>query len=65
MKHSWDIANFVIEGKRPNVDPMCPMVYAQIMQRCWAQSPTDRPTFTQAVEELETLIECVSSDEED
>eukprot|EP00727_Mastigamoeba_balamuthi_P010210 m51a1_g5811 putative protein kinase domain containing protein (981) ;mRNA; r:146240-149867 len=41
----WDIPALVAAGRRPTVPPSCPAAYREIMERCWAQSPADRPLF--------------------
>ena len=47
----------VESGARPNIpeDPTLPPPYLQLMQRCWAHEARSRPTFAQAVGELEAL----------
>jgi len=33
------------EKRRPPIPPDCPPVWRDLMQRCWAHEPMDRPTF--------------------
>jgi len=35
------------EKRRPPIPPDCPPVWRDLMQRCWAHEPMDRPTFEQ------------------
>jgi serine/threonine protein kinase len=41
----------IVEGKRPKLPRSWPFVIKNLLQRCWAPTPSDRPTF-QSVSEL-------------
>ena len=53
----WDIAQFVVSGKRLPVPRDMPASYAAIMQACWAHEPTQRPTFAQVVAMLQEALD--------
>ena len=40
------------QGLRPAVPMFCPENYAELMQRCWAENPEDRPDFGEILETL-------------
>lgn len=44
-------------GTRPPPLPHCPPGMAALMERCWAQEPADRPTFTEILAELQPLLQ--------
>merc|ERR1712204_30531 len=46
----------VVNGERPPISSDCPQELAQIMTKCWAHYPIDRPTFSDIVLELENLL---------
>lgn len=50
----FDIMVGVVRGVRPTIDPAVeiPAGWFELMQRCWAQNPSDRPTFAQLTQEL-------------
>lgn len=47
--HSWDVAEFVLQGKRLPIRDEWPAAYKDIITRCWAQNPRDRPTTKEIV----------------
>jgi len=53
----WEIAHFVIEGKRLPVPKEMPASYAQVMVKCWDGNPEKRPTFDQVVEMLQEAVD--------
>ncbi|KAH3765976.1 Serine/threonine-protein kinase HT1 [Pelomyxa schiedti] len=52
----WDIAPTVISGKRPHISSKCPEMYAELMKRCWVDSPKERPHFDAVNKELDFWI---------
>ena len=46
------VAECVVEGKRPNKPELCPASVFELMKACWAKSPTDRPTVGDLYEKL-------------
>jgi hypothetical protein len=38
------------EGKRPEIPKQCPRRLRELIQKCWAQDPTLRPSFEQIAE---------------
>ena len=46
------------KGERPPLPPeprACPPAYCALMERCWAREPEKRPTFREALAELQTM----------
>lgn len=39
------LTEMVCAGHRPEIPPNCPEDLLQVMTKCWAQIPEDRPTF--------------------
>ncbi|CDJ56403.1 hypothetical protein EMWEY_00018280 [Eimeria maxima] len=55
-----DICAAVLRGERPDerlILPMCPPVLRNLMRRCWAEDPWERPTFAEVVEELKAALQ--------
>jgi hypothetical protein len=46
-----------IRAERPPIAAELPTDYADLMRSCWAELPTVRPTFSQVVDLLTTMIE--------
>ncbi|KAG9447929.1 hypothetical protein H6P81_014057 [Aristolochia fimbriata] len=47
----------VATGKlRPDVPGWCDTEWRRIMEKCWSQKPTDRPTFTEIASDLLCLL---------
>lgn len=53
----------VLAGLRPTTSEDCPPRLAALMQRCWDDSPSKRPEFTEIVPELEAIIAAHSAGE--
>ena len=45
-----DIKKLIIEGNRPNIPESVPPCYASLIEKCWNQDPSKRPTFSNIVE---------------
>jgi len=56
VRFSWQIADAVVEGHRPNV-PKDEMYsdYSDLVAECWHTSPTSRPPFETILKRLEKL----------
>jgi len=52
----FDIMDAVRGGKRPEISDNCPKGYRDLIQRCVAQKPSDRPNFNTIVKELKTEL---------
>lgn len=52
IKHPLQIMLAVAKGDRPAISSKCPLFMAQLMRRCWDQSPAARPTFQQILDEF-------------
>eukprot|EP00002_Diphylleia_rotans_P007582 TRINITY_DN1721_c0_g1_i7.p1 TRINITY_DN1721_c0_g1~~TRINITY_DN1721_c0_g1_i7.p1 ORF type:complete len:2527 (+),score=479.25 TRINITY_DN1721_c0_g1_i7:47-7627(+) len=51
-----------LEGLRPSTEGIgIPQTIVDIMQKCWAQDPKNRPTFTQVVKDIQGLRELSGS----
>lgn len=51
-----EIIPAVLSGKRPAIDPSsCSVEWAEIITRCWAQEPEDRPSASEIVSVLEEI----------
>lgn len=61
---SMEVAYAAAErGLRPVIPTVCPEGYAELMERCWSDDPSDRPDFTEVLsilfdmkKDFETLI---------
>eukprot|EP01137_Pigoraptor_chileana_P032458 Opistho-2@21841 len=42
----------ISDGFRPNIPPQAPPAFSDLMQRCWSQSESSRPSFTLVASEL-------------
>lgn len=51
----FDIPEMVCKGERPKIPENCPTQWARLIQFCWLQSPSDRPTFSQILSYLEKM----------
>lgn len=47
-------------GKRPTIPSDTPQVYAQLIEKCWSQDVSERPSFEEIVNELKTNEEFIS-----
>lgn len=52
--NSFKIWKKVVEGGRPKIKSTTPKCYKKLIQDCWSQNPSLRPSFSQIVEEFET-----------
>ena len=50
----FEIYPKIIRGERPTIDDLVPIAYKNLIEKCWSQNPTERPDFSQIVEELKT-----------
>jgi Leucine-rich repeat (LRR) protein/tRNA A-37 threonylcarbamoyl transferase component Bud32 len=62
IKYSWDLADFVLQGKRLPIPADCPNQFRELISTCWAQNPQDRPTIQQIVHLLSTISNFVTLD---
>jgi len=51
----WDIPTRVIHGKRPQIPDNIPKDYADIIRKCWAPNPNDRPAFSEILDLLNPI----------
>lgn len=47
----------VVEGERPKIDTSWPEQFSRLLRQCWDADYRKRPSFSQVVLELESLIE--------
>ena len=45
----------VLKGERPNLPDHCPPSLKELIERCWAQEPKERPSFADICSELKYL----------
>lgn len=45
-----------IEGERPELDPLWPLPFQELLTNCWAKQASDRPTFKDIVHELRGML---------
>jgi serine/threonine protein kinase/Leucine-rich repeat (LRR) protein len=48
----FQIEEHIMAGARPRVPDTCPRSFRALMERCWHDQPSERPTFARIVEEL-------------
>ena len=48
--------NVVVGGERPRLDRSWPKAFSRLLQRCWHEDYTLRPTFAEVKSELDSLI---------
>ncbi|ELP90568.1 serine-threonine protein kinase, putative [Entamoeba invadens IP1] len=52
FKSLFEIKQFVVSGKRLEIDEKMPKDYAELVEECWRNIPTERPTFNQVTKIL-------------
>ena len=60
-KHHSDIVVSVVHGKRPSIPQHCPREFAMLIQDCWCQDHTKRPSFARILEELRIIAASYNS----
>ncbi|KAK8867256.1 hypothetical protein M9Y10_010233 [Tritrichomonas musculus] len=62
-----ELRDNIISGNRPDFTFSIPEAYKNLIEKCWSQKPSDRPTFVMIVDELRTnrefITEMVEEDE--
>jgi serine/threonine protein kinase len=48
--------NVVVGGERPRLDRSWPKPFSRLLQRCWNEDSTQRPSFAEVTSELDALI---------
>jgi hypothetical protein len=51
-----------LQGERPPVPADMPPAYAELMQRCWAQEPFNRPTCDEIVRDLKKILAAAAAE---
>lgn len=46
---------------RPSIPDSCPPAYSQLIQECWHQDPSNRPSFREILERLGEMSRLVNS----
>lgn len=54
MKTDYQVFDAVLNGQRPEFDVHICKAIRDLIERCWDQDPSKRPTFEQIVDELES-----------
>lgn len=56
-----EIFDYVLQGGRPDLEdqvpPDCPLMLLELMLRCWAQEPRERPSFSEVVSSLAASLD--------
>lgn len=47
-----DVAALVLAGQRPAMPPWSPPIYTALIRSCWAQAPSDRPSWSTVIGQL-------------
>jgi len=50
------VKKVAVDFLRPKIPSSCPEIYAKLMQTCWQQNPTHRPTFKDVVQYCDTMV---------
>jgi len=56
FKFSWDVAEFVLQGKRLPLPNDCPIQISELISQCWAQDPRDRLVIADVVKTIEIVL---------
>lgn len=57
VQQAWEVASYVISGKRLPIPSDTPVMVAELIKKCWGQVPEERPTFDDVVKELSIIVE--------
>ncbi|KAK3254090.1 hypothetical protein CYMTET_36681, partial [Cymbomonas tetramitiformis] len=49
------VMNSITQGRRPDIPNDCPSDFAQLIQDCWKQNPTQRPAFDEIKRRLDQM----------
>jgi len=58
----WDIPTRVIHGKRPQMPENLPKEYSELIRKCWAPKPDERPNFSEALDLLAPIAKRVKKE---
>ncbi|KAL4086631.1 hypothetical protein PRIC1_013693 [Phytophthora ramorum] len=66
-KFDFEVREKVLVEQRPPINPgqRCPLRFAQLIEECWAQNPSVRPSAPLAAEILETILDNMSKNSND
>ena len=54
---SWSVPDKVIAGERLTIPSSCPIELKNLIESCWHQNPSRRPTFSQIVEIVKPKVD--------
>jgi serine/threonine protein kinase len=54
-EHDYDLAMNIVNGIRPEIVPDTPLIYENLMRRCWDADPLKRPDIKTLMSELKNL----------
>ncbi|KAK8876604.1 hypothetical protein M9Y10_006822 [Tritrichomonas musculus] len=57
----YDLLINVTDGYRPEIDSSVPDCYCDLIEQCWSQDPSERPTFDEIVDDLKTNPDFITS----
>lgn len=61
----FKLVRMISEGRRPEVPSYVPDLYKDLICRCWAQDPRDRPSFEEIKEILQNGVTEIEIDEDE
>ncbi|KAI9909124.1 hypothetical protein PsorP6_015177 [Peronosclerospora sorghi] len=63
-KFDFEVREKVLVEQRPPINPgqRCPPRFAQLIEECWAQNPSQRPSAPRAAEILNALLDTMAKD---
>ena len=50
------MSEHIIKGNRMSIPESCPPDFAEIIKKCWAQDPNDRPSFKDVIVMLDDIF---------
>ncbi len=51
-----DVLDFLNDGKRMKIPSNCPSKIAAMMQECWNEQPSSRPSFSNLAKDLQEIV---------
>ncbi|OWZ09650.1 TKL protein kinase [Phytophthora megakarya] len=63
-KFDFEVREKVLVEQRPPINPgqRCPQRFAKLIEECWAQNPSHRPSAPEAAEILNTILDNMTKD---
>ena len=61
FNHCEQMEKWTKEGHRPDLTVQCPPGCKRLLERCWHQSPEQRPSFSKIVDDIQRLLSTLCS----